>query len=478
MSETPIKGVRLGAGQGDLLLSVVYSLYRTIREEARWPTILKQIQDLLQADTCSLSIHDFRQKKGSISIHSGCFDEQHLRLYNETYCSIDPWLRREELYRAVGTTWVGEELFPSAQLVTTGFYRDWLRPQGLMHQCCGILFREKDTLIYLTALRSARAQPFGQDALYPLQRLLPHLRQTLELQEMVGGIHSADAQPLDDVVRRLGSAALIMDAERQLLAASEKAHEMLADGGPIELDESGIRGGTPEQTERLKTLVDRAMKTAQGDGLSPGGTLEISGGESGSVTVKVDPLPAGSLPGQARAAVLLTVNDDVPTRREEQRPRRRWLPLVLRKAEDRGSGQPRADREGSVADGAASAPNAERLKRLYDLTRSEAKLAELLACGYGVPRAARELGVGLNTVRTHLQRIFSKTDTHHQSELVALLLAGPAKLAVQYHRNSAADGWVEDGQSDDDRAAASANAGIVTMAPSAPAGVEKRPRNR
>jgi DNA-binding CsgD family transcriptional regulator len=31
------------------------------------------------------------------------------------------------------------------------------------------------------------------------------------------------------------------------------------------------------------------------------------------------------------------------------------------------------------------------------------------------------MGVSMNTIRTHLKRIFSKTDTNRQGELVALL---------------------------------------------------------
>ena len=36
---------------------------------------------------------------------------------------------------------------------------------------------------------------------------------------------------------------------------------------------------------------------------------------------------------------------------------------------------------------------------------------------------AKRLGVSLPTVRTTLQRVFNKTDTHRQPELVWLLLA-------------------------------------------------------
>src|SRR5690349_18964857 len=118
--------VRLGSAKADLLLAVVYSLYRTLREAERWPAILQQIQELLGGQACSLSIHDFRTRTGAIAIHSGCFDDEFLHLYEERYAAQDPWLKREEHHRSVGATWVGDELVPRAQLMATECYQRWL----------------------------------------------------------------------------------------------------------------------------------------------------------------------------------------------------------------------------------------------------------------------------------------------------------------------------------------------------------------
>ena len=43
--------------------------------------------------------------------------------------------------------------------------------------------------------------------------------------------------------------------------------------------------------------------------------------------------------------------------------------------------------------------------------------------------AAGKLGVSINTVRTHLQRMFDKTGVHTQSALVGLLLSAEAPTA-------------------------------------------------
>ena len=70
----------------------------------------------------------------------------------------------------------------------------------------------------------------------------------------------------------------------------------------------------------------------------------------------------------------------------------------------------------------------ERLRRLYALTPSEARIAARLTAGLRPEAVANELGVQVNTVRMHLKRIFVKTGTGRQSELVGLLLRSPARL--------------------------------------------------
>ena len=43
----------------------------------------------------------------------------------------------------------------------------------------------------------------------------------------------------------------------------------------------------------------------------------------------------------------------------------------------------------------------------------------------GVPEVAEALGIGEATVKTHLQRLFAKTDTSRQAELVKLWRGSP-----------------------------------------------------
>jgi DNA-binding CsgD family transcriptional regulator len=67
-------------------------------------------------------------------------------------------------------------------------------------------------------------------------------------------------------------------------------------------------------------------------------------------------------------------------------------------------------------------PPAAILAKTFRLTPSEAKLACIIARGAPPDIAARELKISRETARNQLKAVFAKTDTHRQSELVALLL--------------------------------------------------------
>jgi DNA-binding NarL/FixJ family response regulator len=69
----------------------------------------------------------------------------------------------------------------------------------------------------------------------------------------------------------------------------------------------------------------------------------------------------------------------------------------------------------------SSAPSATVLESLFDLTQSEVSFASALAQGFTVSEVSQKCGLTVSSGRTYLARIFAKTGTHRQAELIALL---------------------------------------------------------
>ncbi len=71
--------------------------------------------------------------------------------------------------------------------------------------------------------------------------------------------------------------------------------------------------------------------------------------------------------------------------------------------------------------------NGELLTQLYGLTQAEGRLAAQMVSTEGSPKDISDsLGISINTVRTHMKRIFAKVGVPGQVDLVRRILNGPA----------------------------------------------------
>lgn len=71
------------------------------------------------------------------------------------------------------------------------------------------------------------------------------------------------------------------------------------------------------------------------------------------------------------------------------------------------------------------------LRTLHGLTRTEARITALLVRGHTVAAIGAATGSGMNTVRTHLKRVFAKLDVASQAALIRAVLSGPAALPLE-----------------------------------------------
>jgi len=68
-------------------------------------------------------------------------------------------------------------------------------------------------------------------------------------------------------------------------------------------------------------------------------------------------------------------------------------------------------------------PTAVQLREKFAMTPAEAGFAVEILKGDGIQAAADRLSISRATARTHLSRIFDKTGTRRQAELVRVLLS-------------------------------------------------------
>ena len=180
-------------------------------------------------------------------------------------------------------------------------------------------------------------------------------------------------------------------ADRQrLLFMNRAANSLLNLRDGLEWAQGRLRATDRETAVRLNGLLAAVFQTAAGAGITPGSRLSIprpSLRRPFEVLVAPLPLPPGIRPeSEARVAIFLT------------------------------------DPESQTV------PDAEALRQLYGLIGAEARIAAALVQGRNISEAAEEFGISLNTARTQVKSVLSKTQTRRQSDLERLLLTGLSRV--------------------------------------------------
>ena len=60
---------------------------------------------------------------------------------------------------------------------------------------------------------------------------------------------------------------------------------------------------------------------------------------------------------------------------------------------------------------------------IFELSEAQHRMAVLVAQGLSVGEAASEMGISINTARTHLRRMYDKTGARNHSALLRVFLA-------------------------------------------------------
>jgi DNA-binding CsgD family transcriptional regulator len=192
------------------------------------------------------------------------------------------------------------------------------------------------------------------------------------------GMRAIEVDRLSGALDALATAVWLVDRGGRVLHHNAAAAALLRLGGPLGMRQGRLAARTPAEDAALLRAMAEATARNLGESPPPQATLALGEGASGlGLAVTVLPLPQG-VPQGAAAAIFA------------QHP--------------------------------IAAPPAplDAFAALHGLTPAETRcLAEILL-GRTVPEAARALGVGPETARTHLTRIFEKTGASRQSELVRL----------------------------------------------------------
>jgi DNA-binding CsgD family transcriptional regulator len=229
--------------------------------------------------------------------------------------------------------------------------------------------------------RHKDAGPVTNNEVGVLRLLGPHFRRAAEISNLLD-LKTVEAATFASTLNALSVGAVLVDREARVVYANAVARAMLAAGDPIRIVQGRLQLPHHKASDAMTSAI--AGSAGNLDQLGQRGiSIPVLMKDARHCVTHVLPITTGEARGEvdrrAVAAVFLA--------RTETAPQMSAAALAL----------------------------------LYDVTPAETRVLELMAEGLTVSEIAEKLGVSITTVRTHLSRLFHKTGTSRQAQLVALI---------------------------------------------------------
>lgn len=368
------------------LSALIGDIYDTTMDPALWPCALRKIGDFTGGMAICLHTWDASDRRWYAC---GRTDPDYDRLFLDKYHKINPLGGRFNAVEVGRLAGIGD-VMNLDEYRATSFYGEWSRPQGVAD--IKILWLDKSSTTTNAALV---AYQYEGNSLpdKEIERRASLIGQHLRRAAVVGRAleyKTVETAALADTFDGLRAAILLVDADARVVHANAAGTAMLRNGFALRT----VSG-------RFAAVDSRASATLLG---------AIAAAKGGDVAL-----------GSRGTAVILTD-------REGERYVAHVLPLTS--AERRGVHGRRAVAALVVQKAAlelGSLPPA--IAETFGLTPTELRVLRAIVETGGVPEAAEAMGIGQATLKTHLHRLFSKTDTRRQADLVKLVAGFASPLA-------------------------------------------------
>ena len=348
--------------------------------EAQWQALPDSISAAVPDARTTFFLHDADHGRGNFALTSG-FSVGETRVYDEVYSRVNPWMPAAAR-RTVGVGVVADQMLQREQLVRTPFHADFLKPMGC-ESAVGVTIERMQGRMSLLSLLLPDIDP---DLNVPHARLLTNiavpLRRIMHLQRQTlveGAIMRATSSALD--LSNLGT--IILGEDFSVRMASTLARQLAEDGRGFEFGVDGkFRFADAVCAEALAALLHW---------------------QPGPKRSYCDVLVHGTL---ATRIIMVRMATDLQTL---------YLNgptvVIILQALTHANNDHKADPDMLFA-----------LQRLFNLTKGETDILELLAAGAKAEEIARIRAVSRETVKAQLASLYDKTGMRRQTDLVRLLL--------------------------------------------------------
>ena len=365
----------------ETLSDLIGSIYDCAVDPGLWPTTLTGLRQALDFKNAALTLMALPSGDTLLSVIDGVDPPWLDRMLGYSADVVEQWGGAEKLQalplnEPAVLSWVNDR----ANWAGNRYFVEWAVPQGIIDVMAIGLSRDTQMLGSIGMGRHGSAGAIGEREVDATRLLIPHLQRAVAISRLLE-LRSVVAQTFKSALDALPTAVVLVDADLRIVDANNVGQALLDSGDLIRSDRGRLVATSPTAAAALAPAVRQAGENESEIGRRGFG-IPARRADGAPCVLHVLPLQRGALrPGlapNAAAAIFIA-------------------PAASPKL----------------------APS-EALAALFDLTAAEVRVLSLLAAGMTLSAAARELGVRSSTVRTHLLRLFAKTGTHRQTDLIRL----------------------------------------------------------
>ena len=370
------------------LSDLIGDIYDAALDPSLWEGVLERAARFVGGVGAALFSKDAAAQQVDVRYDVGV-DPHYKQLYFDKYVALDPATTGHyfaELEQPVAVA----DLMPYQEFVETRFYREWVRPQGLVDFVSAVLDKSATSVALFGVFRHERDGVVDDDARHRMRQIVPHIRRAVLIGRMFD-LKAAEAATFADMLDGLSAGMYLVEPTGRIVHANTAGYAILSSGNILR-SVGGRLAACDAQVDR--TLREVFAAAGQGDAAvgTKGIAVSLIGNDGERHVAHVLPLTSGA---RRRAGIAHTAA----------------AALFVRKA-------------------ALAAPSPfEVIGKTFKLTPTELRVLLAIVDVGGVPEVAEALGVASTTIRTHLARLFEKTGVTRQADLVKLVAGYVTPLA-------------------------------------------------
>jgi len=359
-----------------VLSDTIGAIYDCALDPHQWLSACRKIAELCESTAGGICVHDMRHVQNDQLFVFG-YQQEFLEALGTQYAESP--MAAADVVASVGD--VSTLSMERHALLDSRFTREVMEPFGLLDIIWFPALRTGGRMASMHASRSKTTQYYQQREINLFKLFAPHVCRTLAISDALD-IRALRSELLERTLDGLVSGVFLTASDGRVVYMNAAAERQIKVGKSIRIVSDRLSPTDPGARAALSKAIEQASRDDVGMDLKEHSLAIPDLGGTGLVAtlLPVDRGHRRSVLAPFAASVAVFVKDPVQS------------PLMP----------------------------GEAFARLYKLTGGELRVLLALAQGLGAKEAADMLGISEPTVRSHLQHIFSKTDTPRQTDLLRL----------------------------------------------------------